>query len=75
MGSTLRIALGAQLQIGSGGHLELAGGTCTAIDLASGLIIVPGGQVIGGNCTERNVGSADFLPRPSYDGVRRVSER
>jgi hypothetical protein len=75
MGSTLRIALGAQLLIGSGGHLDLVGGTCTATDLASGLIIIPTGQVIDGNCTQGNVGSTDFLPRPWYGGPGRVSGR
>ena len=71
MGSALVITLGSQLQIGSGGHLDLVGGTCTATDLASGLVIVPGGQVVDGGCTQGDVGSADIMPR-AWDDARRL---
>lgn len=74
MSAALRITLGAQLQIGSGGQLDLVGGTCTVTDLASGLVL-SGGQVVDGNCTQGNVGSADFLPRPSYDRLGSMSAR
>jgi hypothetical protein len=73
MGSALRITLGAQLQVASGGQLDLVGGMCTATDLASGLIL--SGEVVGGTCTQGNVGSVDFLPRPSYDRLGSVSAR
>lgn len=69
MGSELRITLGGQLQISSGGQLDLTGGSCTVTDLASGLV-PSNGPVVGGTCTQGNVGSADVRARPSRDIAR-----
>lgn len=74
VGSALRITLGAQLQIGSGGQLDLTGGSCTVTDLASGLV-PSSGPVVGGICTQGNVGSTNTPSRRSNDRLPGLSGR